>query len=108
MRNAPTHDGFIEADVEFHMSLARAAGNAVLLQMMSSIRSLLCDVISRGTHDPTAVASAIQHHEAILTAVRAREAALAEAAMDRHIAAVAHFIGEALGQPAIPAEVNQP
>jgi len=108
MRNAATHDAYIDADVEFHISLAHAAGNAVLLQMMTSIRSLLYDVISRGTHDPTALASAIHHHEAILTAVRARDAASAEAAMDRHIAAVAHFVGEAFGQPASLAEANQP
>lgn len=96
MEEAATHEAFINADVEFHISLARAARNAVLLQMLTSIRSLLYEVIAKGTHNPTAVSSALRHHEAILAAISGRNPASAEAAMDRHIADVVQFVEDAL------------
>lgn len=104
MRQAASHEAFIDADVEFHIALGRCTRNAVLLQMITSIRSLLYEVVSRGTHNPAAVASAIKSHEAILGAVEAHDAATADAAMDRHIAEVAEFVAMTLEG----AEVSRP
>lgn len=78
-------DGFIEADLDFHLSLAEAAGNPLILSLIDSIVGLLREQRTgiffvdggpeRGQH----------HHKRILEAVVSRNAAAARDAMRAHL-----------------------
>ncbi len=75
---------FVDADVEFHLRLAEAAGNSALRDVLSSIQALLRvwigRVIAEGYRDVS-----YDEHVPILDAVRAGDVAAAEAAMDAHM-----------------------
>jgi GntR family transcriptional repressor for pyruvate dehydrogenase complex len=79
---------FVDADVEFHLRLARAAGNSALRDVLTSIQALLRAwigrVIAEGYRDIS-----YAEHVPILEAVRARDAAAAERAMEAHMASAA-------------------
>lgn len=77
--------GFVEADVEFHVVLARAAGNSVLFHVMQTIRDLLHVWIDRVTRRPESMAETVQEHRRILDAVRARDPVRARQAVAEHL-----------------------
>jgi GntR family transcriptional repressor for pyruvate dehydrogenase complex len=78
-------DAFIEADLDFHLALAEAAANPIILSLIDSIVGLLREQRmgifqveggpERGQH----------HHKKILKAVEQRDAAGARAAMKAHL-----------------------
>jgi len=84
---AEDHERYVEADIDFHLEIAAASGNAVLAGVLGNIRSLLQvwahRVISAAAETETSLAMHIPIFEAIEAqdAVAAREAMLAH--MDR-------------------------
>ena len=78
-------DGFIEADLDFHLAMAEAAGNPLILSLIDSIVGLLREQRTgiffveggpqRGQH----------HHKRILDAVVNRNASAAREAMRSHL-----------------------
>lgn len=69
MKETTDADEFIAADLDFHLEIAQAAGNQSLIQIMSSIRTLLQVWISRvvrTVHDLEATAA---EHVAVLKAI---------------------------------------
>ena len=88
-------DSFIEADLDFHLSLAEAAGNPLILSLIDSIVGLLREQRTgiffveggpeRGQH----------HHKKILEAVVSRSAESARAAMRAHLEQVRDDSAEA-------------
>ncbi|GLY88813.1 FadR/GntR family transcriptional regulator [Actinoallomurus iriomotensis] len=87
MRAAPDSAAFVEADVAFHLTLANAAGNSVLNDILGSIRSLLRVWIRRAIHEVGSTDTTIAEHAAILTAVRERVPEAAAEAMRAHMRA---------------------
>lgn len=77
---------FIEADLKFHVEIARAAGNEVLLVLLQSVRSLLRMWVERGLQHEDDARTAWQEHLAICEAIAARDPAAARAAMVAHMA----------------------
>jgi GntR family transcriptional repressor for pyruvate dehydrogenase complex len=81
-------DAFIEADLDFHLALAEAAGNPIVLSLIDSIVGLLRDQRlqifrigggpERGQH----------HHRRILEAVARHDPQAARAAMQAHLTQV--------------------
>jgi GntR family transcriptional repressor for pyruvate dehydrogenase complex len=79
---------FVDADVQFHLRLAEAAGNTALRDVLTSIQALLRAwigrVIAEGQRDVS-----YAEHVPILDAVRARNTHAAEAAMEAHMRSAA-------------------
>lgn len=76
---------FVEADLLFHRELAHATNNAVLLDLLQSIRSLLRVWVERAVRDPRHADDALAEHTAVLAAIRNRDADAAASAMAVHM-----------------------
>ncbi len=79
-------DAFIEADVRFHVLLARSAGNDVLADLLQSLRSMLSVWVGRRVRTRQATEAAYEEHRAILEALRAGDVLAVQRAMDDHMA----------------------
>ncbi len=84
MEGAQDADSFVEADLDFHLALAEAAGNPLILSLIDSIVGLLreqririfnVDHARRGQY----------HHKRILAAVEKHDAEKARKAMRAHL-----------------------
>jgi GntR family transcriptional regulator, transcriptional repressor for pyruvate dehydrogenase complex len=86
---------FVEADVEFHLRLAEAAGNSALRDVLTSIQALLRAwigrVIAEGHRDVS-----YAEHVPIFVAVRECDVPAAERAMDAHLRSAASRLQMAL------------
>jgi len=76
---------FVEADLQFHLELARSTDNAVLLDLLQSIRSLLRVWSERAVQDDGHAQQAIEEHAAVYEAIASRDADAAAAAMAAHM-----------------------
>ncbi|GAA0991180.1 FadR/GntR family transcriptional regulator [Subtercola frigoramans] len=83
---------FIEADLKFHLEIAKSADNKVLIDLLQSIRSLLRIWVERGLQSDTDAAAAYEEHDRIYQALKAGDPAAAAAAMAEHM----HTAGERL------------
>lgn len=77
---------FVEADRRFHHSLAEAAGNATLNDMLHVVRSLLQIYADRAVEDEASARTAIDEHDRILQAVQRGDENDAASAMAAHMA----------------------
>lgn len=80
---------FSEADLEFHLALAQATGNAILVRLLEAIRSLLSQWITQALSRPATFETALVQHEEILAAVESGDAEGARLAMRHHLEAMA-------------------
>jgi DNA-binding FadR family transcriptional regulator len=76
---------FTPHSVTFHVALAEAAKNQVLLFTVNSFRSLFYDTIEKLLPDPDMQERAIHDHQKILDAIQARDGALAQQIMRTHL-----------------------
>jgi len=81
---AEAHDEAVEADIDFHRTLARIAGNEILKLMLESLADLGRES-RRVTIGNVGRQRAIDHHAAILNAVAAHDANAAAKAMKHHL-----------------------
>jgi GntR family transcriptional regulator, transcriptional repressor for pyruvate dehydrogenase complex len=79
---------FIKADLRFHMTIARAARNRLLVHLMQAIRSQLHRSLSSSFHVPGNPELAIESHRMILDAVERREPDEARRRMHEHVSSV--------------------
>lgn len=90
---------FVDADVEFHLRLADAAGNSALRDVLTSVQALLRAwigrVIAEGYRDVS-----YAEHVPILEAVRAQDERAAEQAMDAHMRSAARRLQATLERAA--------
>lgn len=87
----------VEHDLEFHRGIALATGNAYLASLIDSLSSHTVRArIWRGITQEHAVGRTLQEHHAILDAIVAGDAELAEALTVVHIGGVAQWLREAL------------
>jgi GntR family transcriptional repressor for pyruvate dehydrogenase complex len=95
IRNARTQEAaFHEADVAFHTALVEATGNLALLALVRRVDGALLAArypLARPAYRRT---RALPEHEAILTAVRNRDADGARAAMRAHLDTVETYLQE--------------
>jgi GntR family transcriptional regulator, transcriptional repressor for pyruvate dehydrogenase complex len=81
-------DAFIDADLRFHLALAGATGNRLVLHSMHAVRDVLRRAISTVYHIPQSPESAVVEHRRIRAAVAAGDATRAREEMRDHLARV--------------------
>lgn len=87
MRKADTVEGLVEADVDFHAVIARAAGNAVLASLLASLSTRTMRVrLWHGRTADDALDETREEHRRIYEAIVAGDPELARAAATAHIA----------------------
>ena len=91
-------DDFIVADALFHRAVLRAADNEFLLAMESAVFSALLISIRLTNRDPRENEESIPFHRAVADAILARDAAEAEARMERLLADARLRLGEEGGR----------
>jgi GntR family transcriptional repressor for pyruvate dehydrogenase complex len=84
-RNLHDPDAYVEADLDFHLALAEAAGNPLILSLLDSIVGLLRDQRSRIFNVDGGPDRGQYHHKRILRAVEQGEPDLAREAMRAHL-----------------------
>ncbi|MFT4037141.1 MAG: FadR/GntR family transcriptional regulator [Thermomicrobiales bacterium] len=97
---------FVDADVDFHLRLADAAGNSALRDVLASIQSLLRAWIGRVIAAGTQQAS-YEEHVPIMAAVREGNATAAAAAMDAHMRSAANRLEGTLERAARDAVLTE-
>jgi GntR family transcriptional regulator, transcriptional repressor for pyruvate dehydrogenase complex len=78
-------DAFIEADLDFHLALAEAAGNPLILSLIDSIVGLLREQRTKIFSVDGGPERGQYHHKRILEAVERRDAQGARDAMRAHL-----------------------
>ena len=81
-------DAFIEADLDFHLALAEAADNPLILALIDSIVALLREHRTRMFYVNGGPQRGQWHHKRILDAVARHDATAARAAMEAHLGQV--------------------
>lgn len=81
-------DVFIEADLDFHLALAEAAGNPIVLSLIDSIVGLLREQRLRIFRIAGGPQRGQHHHRRILEAIKRHDAPGARAAMQAHLSQV--------------------
>lgn len=99
-------DAFIDADVRFHVLLARAAGNDVLADLLQSLRSMLSVWVGRRVRTRQATEAAYDEHRAIFEALRSGDVLGVQRAMDEHMATASARIENAEPVPVAVASAD--
>ena len=81
-------DAYIEADLDFHLALAEAAGNPIVLSLIDSIVGLLREQRLRIFQIGGGPERGQHHHKRILDAIKRHDAQGARAAMQAHLCQV--------------------
>ncbi len=77
--------GFMRADTTFHLELARASGNPLLAEAVERSRLSMARALEVLPDSPAWHERTVTQHAALLDALRARDAAAARRAMERHV-----------------------
>jgi len=78
-------DAYVEADLDFHLALAEAVGNPLILSLLDSIVDVLREQRSRIFKVDGGPERGQFHHKKILAAIEKRDAEGARAAMRAHL-----------------------
>jgi GntR family transcriptional regulator, transcriptional repressor for pyruvate dehydrogenase complex len=78
-------DAFVEADLDFHLALAEAVGNPLILSLLDSIVGLLREQRSRIFNVDGGPERGQFHHKQILAAIEQRDPVSAREAMRAHL-----------------------
>ncbi len=95
-------EAYIEADLDFHLSLAEAAGNPLILSLIDSIVGLLREQRIKIFNVEGGPQRGQIHHKKILLAMERRDCELARTAMRAHLEQVREDSKAPSGLPATP------
>ena len=82
----------IEEDSEFHYCIALAADNSVMLKLVDVLMDMLRGIRERSLQVEGRPEKSLAGHRRILAALKRGDAAAAEAAMGRHLAAIGNIV----------------
>lgn len=94
-------DAFVEADIAFHIAVAAAAHNTVLLDVLNSVRSLLRVWIRRSIAQAGGTRGSHLEHVPILEAIVVGDPIAASAAMSQHMSAAAVRLRRSIAEDVI-------
>jgi GntR family transcriptional repressor for pyruvate dehydrogenase complex len=80
-------------DIRFHLALARASHNPVIVTMLSSIAPLSLELMLRSMDDRRVSAASLPFHRRVLEAIQTRDPEAAHAAMVAHMDSGARLYG---------------
>lgn len=80
-----TEHAFVEADLEFHLTLLRGSGNQLIEQLGRLLETGLYHGLEASSHAPGGVAATLPLHQAVLVAVRGKRPVAAARAMRKLI-----------------------
>jgi GntR family transcriptional repressor for pyruvate dehydrogenase complex len=83
-----SEEGFITADLRFHLTVAEASGNRLIAHLMEAIRTLLQRSLSSAYHIPGSPEGAVVLHRLILEAIAAGHPEEARQRMQEHVSRV--------------------
>jgi GntR family transcriptional repressor for pyruvate dehydrogenase complex len=83
-----SEQSFIDADLRFHLRIAEATRNRVVVHLMHAIRELLQRSLSSSYHIPGSPDRAIELHRLILEAITAKRPEDARQRMQEHVSRV--------------------
>ena len=83
-----SEERFITADLRFHLAVAEATKNRVIVQLMYAIRSLLQRSLSSSYHIKGSPERAVEMHRLILEAIAERRSEEARQRMQEHVSRV--------------------
>jgi GntR family transcriptional repressor for pyruvate dehydrogenase complex len=89
-------DAYVEADIAFHLEIARASGNEVFANLVASLRSLLRVWVDRVLRHAGETESSLAMHEPIIKAIASADPEAARKAMKAHMDRANRRLGEAL------------
>ncbi len=98
MSSATSTGEFVEADVAFHIALAKAAGNSVFLDIITSAQSLLRVWITRVIDAADSTDSFHSEHFAVFEAISVGDAEGARVFMQRHMDHASKELASSLAQ----------
>jgi GntR family transcriptional repressor for pyruvate dehydrogenase complex len=84
----PEGDLFIDADLRFHLAVAEATGNRVLLHSMHAVRDVIRRMLMTVFNLPGSAARAVEEHRAVRAAIAAGDPSSARDEMRAHLARV--------------------
>lgn len=87
-RGLSSEERFITADLRFHLGVAEATKNRVVVHLMHAIRSLLQRSLSSSYHITGSPERAVEMHRLILEAIAARHPEEARQRMQEHVSRV--------------------
>jgi GntR family transcriptional repressor for pyruvate dehydrogenase complex len=76
---------FIAADLRFHLAIAEATGNRLILYSMQAARDVVRHALEKVVHVPHSPESAVIEHRAVREAIGARDGDGARSAMREHL-----------------------
>lgn len=92
MENAKRNpQGFVQADVNFHLAIARAASNGILMNALHLIRNLLQQWILSAVAIKGVPEKACAQHKRLLLAIKSGDSAAARKEMRKHLRDMAGF-----------------
>jgi GntR family transcriptional repressor for pyruvate dehydrogenase complex len=92
-------DGYVRADIAFHLQVATSSGNTVLAGVLTNIQSLLQAWASRVIHAAGETQTSLAMHQPILTALENSDPEAARRAMTLHMDRAIRRLRETMSQP---------
>jgi GntR family transcriptional repressor for pyruvate dehydrogenase complex len=80
---------FARADLDFHLALAQATGNPIIIKVNNIIKSVLSASMDKIV-SALGVSDGLSYHRRILDAIKARDSQRAEALMEEHVLRTIH------------------
>jgi GntR family transcriptional repressor for pyruvate dehydrogenase complex len=89
---------YLEADMAFHLAIAEAADNRILLNALLLIRNLMRQWMLATLNEPGIPARALEEHSAIFEAIRAHDGPAARTAMYAHLGPNGELLLKSVGR----------
>lgn len=92
-KSVEDYAAFVKADMLFHQAVAAAARNPLLADLLQTVRSLLRVWVERALNDTEHALVTLSEHDAVFTAISARDPDRAAAEMNTHMESAAERLG---------------